>query len=367
MNPVMASIEQVIEQQKAVFSFSEYAEFYQQWAEPCSFQYRIQPSGEGRLTYVSPNYEQIYGLSADWLLQDPGNLWQAIAPDAYRSMQNSVQQSYQTLEAWTERSGFLTDGGRQEFQGYAIPERLSDGSVVGNGFTFPIEHCDRLAPLGQFMNNYNQKIRQAVNHRTLHLETELEQCRRQLIAANNRADAIHKRNLALKQLAISDGLTQLANRRYFDQCLQAEWRRMMRSGQPLAVILCDVDYFKRYNDTYGHPMGDFCLKQVAQAMATTVQRSGDLVARYGGEEFVFLLPHTDGAAAMLFAQKVRAAIHQLNLPHRASDVSQAVTVSLGVASFIPQRSLTPEVLVMAADKALYQAKQAGRDCAVQGI
>jgi diguanylate cyclase (GGDEF)-like protein len=366
MNPVIASIEKVIKQQKVGVSFSEYAEFYQQLAEPCSFQYRMEPSGDSGLTYVSPNFDQIYGITADWLLQNSGNLWQAIAPDACQSMQTSVLHSYQTLEAWTERSSLITEAGKRGFQGYAIPETLSDGSVVWNGFAFPVEESDRFAPLGQFMTDYSQKICRAVSQRTLHLETELEKCRRQLIVAENLVETTRQRNSALRQLAMSDGLTNLANRRHFDQCLQSEWRRLMRSGQPLAVILGDVDYFKRYNDTYGHPMGDFCLKQVAQAMVATVQRSGDLVARYGGEEFVCLLPHTDGAAAMLFAQRVRAAIHQLNLPHRASGVSEAVTLSLGVASLIPQRSLTPEVLVMAADKALYQAKQSGRDCVVQG-
>jgi diguanylate cyclase (GGDEF)-like protein len=365
MNQVIASIERVIEQQKVVFSFSEYAESYQQLAEPCSFQYRMSPSGDGELTYVSPNFHQIYGISSDWLLQHPNHLWQAVSSDSCQAMERSVQHSYETLEAWIDRNCFLTEAGKQEFQGYAIPEKLTDGTVVWNGFAFPLAQSNRLAPLGNLMADYNQKIRQAVTHRTMQIETELEKCRRQLIVAENVVAVTRERNLALKRLATSDGLTHLANRRRFDQCLNFEWRRMMRSGQPLSVILCDVDYFKRYNDTYGHPMGDSCLKQIAQALRSVVQRAGDFVARYGGEEFVFLLPNTDGAAAMMFAKKVRAAIHCLNLPHRASTVSESVTLSLGVGSLIPQPSLSPEMLLMIADKALYRAKHAGRDCAVQ--
>jgi diguanylate cyclase (GGDEF)-like protein len=364
MNPVIASIEQVIEQQKLVFSFSEYAEIYQQLAEPCSFQYQMSPNGENGLTYVSPNFHQIYGISSDWLLQHPGNLWRAIALDRCPSMQSSVQHSYETLEAWTERSCFLTDAGKQQFQGYAIPEMLTDGTVVWNGFAFPLEHNDQLAALGHLMADYNQKIRRAVTRKTVHLETELAKCRQQLIAAETIVAVTQEQNIALKKLAISDGLTHLANRRCFDQCLNFEWQRMMRSGQPLAVILCDVDYFKRYNDTYGHPMGDFCLKQIAQALRTVIQPIGGLVARYGGEEFVFLLPSTDGATAMIIAQTIRTAIHTLNLPHRASTVSPWVTLSLGVASLIPKPSLSPELMLTMADKALYRAKQAGRDCAV---
>ncbi len=366
MNPVISSIEDVIERQKAIFLFSEHAEFYQQLAEPCSFQYRMQPNGESGLTYVSPNFEQIYGLSADWLLQNPNHLWQATDPDICSSMRSSVLQSYQTLEAWTDHNAFLTEAGRMEFQGYAIPETDRDGSVVWNGFAFPMEHRDRLMPLAQLMADYNHKLRRAVSQRTLDLEAELEQCRRQLIAVEYQADAIRTQNIALKRLAMSDGLTHLANRRYFDHCLQTQWQRMGRSGQPLAIILGDIDYFKRYNDSYGHPIGDVCLQQVAQAMAGTVRRSGDLVARYGGEEFVFLLPNTDGAEALEFAQRVRSAIHHLNLPHRTSEVSETVTLSLGVASLIPQDHQEPEILVMAADSALYQAKQAGRDRALQG-
>ncbi|WP_304608945.1 diguanylate cyclase [Planktothrix sp. FACHB-1365] len=165
-------------------------------------------------------------------------------------------------------------------------------------------------------------------------------------------------------MAMVDQLTQIANRRCFDEILNQEWHRLIREQRPLSLLLCDIDYFKQYNDTYGHSQGDICLQQVAQALQQGVQRSIDLVARYGGEEFVVILPHTDQEGALQVAEKIQEAIQQFNLPHCASAISQRVTMSIGICTIIPTLDRVPLDLINAADEALYQAKTQGRNRAV---
>lgn len=172
---------------------------------------------------------------------------------------------------------------------------------------------------------------------------------------------LKKANLELHRLATIDGLTKVANRRCFDAYLQAEWRRMARLNHPLAVILSDIDYFKLYNDTYGHQAGDICLQKVAAALQRTVKRPADLVARYGGEEFVAILPNTDAEGATHIARTIREETNALKIPHCASLVHDYVTLSLGVAVIVPTVETSPYELIEKADGALYRAKDAGRD------
>lgn len=173
--------------------------------------------------------------------------------------------------------------------------------------------------------------------------------------------ALQQSNIELQKLVRIDPLTQVFNRRWFAHQLDQEWRRSQRESIPLSLILLDVDYFKLYNDTYGHPTGDRCLIAVAQGLKHTVQRPVDLVARYGGEEFVVILPHTDLGGAIAVAQKIQEAIRELAILHEASKVSNQVTVSLGVATMIPDGDTSSDVLIAMADQALYQAKQRGRN------
>lgn len=170
-----------------------------------------------------------------------------------------------------------------------------------------------------------------------------------------------KVNRELQRLATLDGLTQIANRRQFDDTLQREWRRNAREQTPLTLILVDIDYFKRYNDTYGHHSGDVCLKQVARALYEAVKRPGDLVARYGGEEFAIILPQTEVEGAWQMARTLQQAIQALNIPHADSTVAAHVTLSLGGASLIPSPADEAETLITAADQALYRAKAQGRN------
>ncbi|MBU7318011.1 sensor domain-containing diguanylate cyclase [Paenibacillus oleatilyticus] len=173
-----------------------------------------------------------------------------------------------------------------------------------------------------------------------------------------------KTNELLQKISSIDALTGLANRRFFDERFAKEWRHAMRFSTPLSVILLDIDYFKRYNDTYGHHDGDACLQYVAEAMRRAAKRPGDMIARYGGEEFVIVLPVTDGRGALYVGERMRSEVEQLRIPHRGSAVSSFVTASLGVATMIPVRDVSPRELIIRADKALYRAKQEGRNRAI---
>ena len=165
----------------------------------------------------------------------------------------------------------------------------------------------------------------------------------------------------LRTQAFIDGLTGVSNRRRFDEALAAEWRRCRRDGAPLALLMIDIDHFKRYNDRYGHQAGDECLKAVAGAFRERLSRSHDLVARYGGEEFACVMPDSDIAGALAKAEELRVAVEDLKLPHEDSPTARIVTVSIGVTSRVPDGDATPEDLVAAADAALYAAKNAGRN------
>jgi diguanylate cyclase (GGDEF)-like protein len=167
----------------------------------------------------------------------------------------------------------------------------------------------------------------------------------------------------LTKLAITDGLTGIANRRYFDDQLAHEWTRARRLNQTLAIAMIDVDWFKKYNDHYGHQGGDDCLRQVANALSNVAKRDSDFVARYGGEEFAIILPMTQAENALELSKNICLALSNLELPHALSDFGH-VTLSVGVAVGCPKQNTTPHNLLVNADKALYTAKEKGRNRAV---
>jgi diguanylate cyclase (GGDEF)-like protein len=175
---------------------------------------------------------------------------------------------------------------------------------------------------------------------------------------------LYDRALSLAREVTIDGLTQIANRRAFDQRLEGEWQRLAREHLPLSLLLCDVDFFKRYNDRYGHPVGDDCLRTVAKTIESCIRRPADLVARYGGEEFAVILPNTLREGATFIAEEICLAIANLQIPHEASFVKDCVSVSIGISTTMPQKNVHHRSLIESADKGLYLAKNQGRDRSV---
>ncbi|WP_221763973.1 sensor domain-containing diguanylate cyclase [Methyloradius palustris] len=180
------------------------------------------------------------------------------------------------------------------------------------------------------------------------------------IRVAERTEALKAVNRQLEELSATDSLTGIANRRRFDEQLQSEWSRAIRSSQPLSLAIIDIDWFKNYNDHYGHQEGDECLRRVAGILSSVISRGSDLLARYGGEEFVIIAPNTDATQAYAIGQKICDAFQVAGLLHALSSYGY-VTVSIGVASMIPENTLKPSTLVKAADEALYMAKGQGRN------
>ena len=211
------------------------------------------------------------------------------------------------------------------------------------GATFSRRLRSELAQQTRLQNEIaasNQALEEKVLQRTAELE-----------AANRR----------LQAQSATDGLTGLANRRKFDQEWDQEWSRAARQGLPLAVAMVDVDQFKAYNDHYGHPAGDVCLKLIAQTLSHAAQRSGELAARYGGEEFVIILPGLTAVEAAAAMERVRDAVQALGLPHVRAAVAGVVTISVGVAACLPRPGMDAASLLQAADAAMYRAKAGGRN------
>jgi diguanylate cyclase (GGDEF)-like protein len=173
--------------------------------------------------------------------------------------------------------------------------------------------------------------------------------------------ALETANQRLRRLVAVDALTGIANRRHFDRALERELRRTRREHQPLSLIFLDLDEFKRFNDTYGHARGDDVLRRVAQTLDETFRRGGDFVARYGGEEFAVVLPGVDGRRASLYAERLRRRIWRLSIPYGASQLTDRVTISGGVATIAANRSASADQVLLVADRALYRAKCLGKN------
>lgn len=218
-----------------------------------------------------------------------------------------------------------------------------------------LEHRHRVeAELQGIRDDLENRVRE----RTQALESRNEELSRLRLA-------LETANQRLKRLVAVDGLTGIANRRHFDRALDRELRRARRGQQPLSLIFLDLDEFKRFNDTYGHAQGDEVLRRVALTLDETFRRGGDLVARYGGEEFAVVLPGVDAHRAGLYAERLRRRVWRLAIPHTASQASDRVTISAGVATWAPNLPTSvetaPDALLRAADQALYRAKCLGRN------
>ncbi len=235
--------------------------------------------------------------------------------------------------------------------------QLLERYAVKANLVVPIVYQDKL--WGLMIAHHCRDIRHWKQHE-IKLLSELSAQAAIAIHQGELYQQLETANQELERLAARDSLTQIANRHCFDRILEKEWTRLMRSQDPLSLILCDIDHFKLYNDTYGHQAGDHCLQQVAQAIQAGVKRPADLVARYGGEEFAVILPVTPLEGALRVAEEIRVRVRALGISHSESAYG-CVTLSLGVATLIPQPSVSIPTLIGAADEALYRAKATGRD------
>jgi len=191
----------------------------------------------------------------------------------------------------------------------------------------------------------------------------LHDMRNSLVETTQKLDVA---NQELQRLSALDGLTGIPNRRRFEEAVLVEWRRNARAASAISLAMIDVDYFKQYNDHYGHLAGDDCLRQVASVLQKTLRRPGDMLARYGGEEFVAILPTTPLSGGLVIAQQLCNAVRELALPHELSGIGKFVTVSIGVTATVPDHASNPEMMIAAADALLYKAKHNGRNQVMGG-
>jgi diguanylate cyclase (GGDEF)-like protein/PAS domain S-box-containing protein len=310
------------------------------------YRYVMHSDGRDAFTYISAYCRELYEVEPEAVIANSSVLWALINPEDAIKMQISAQAAIRNLTPWHAEYRIRTASGQVKWlQAFASPVQIKQ-EVFWDGVVMDISDRKQTEALRA---NYQLILENQVQARTIEL----------CIA-----------NKELERLARLDGLTQLANRRAFDLCLEEEWLRHAREQKRMSVIIGDVDCFKSYNDHYGHIQGDVCLQRVARAIAGVIKRPSDLVARYGGEEFVILLPNTDEKGAAEVAEQVHGAIMLLGLAHDASIVHPYVTMSFGVATGIPNpHSLrsSPKSLLELADQALYQSKTLGRDRITQVV
>lgn len=265
-----------------------------------------------RIETVNPGFERITGFAAaDVLGRTPDVLAaQALDSDALQHMRSSLRAS-------------------QQWEGLLWARRK-------NGETYPLE-----ASLDAVRDAAGNVARHVMVFRDVTVQKQLED--------------------RLRELSATDALTLVANRRTFDEALEREWHRAMRSNLPVSLVMADIDFFKAFNDVYGHVAGDACLQQVAAAIAAGVQREGALVARYGGEEFAVILPATDADAAREVAERIRRQVEGLAIPHSGNPGGGCVTISMGLSTRTPPQTADFVSLMQSADKALYRAKESGRN------
>lgn len=276
-------------------------------------------------------------------------LAEALRKDYRVRVAGSGKAAFDIIEKLGAPDLILLDVMMPEIDGYEVCRRLKNGAATKNVPVIFVtarsdvedeEHGLKLGAVDYIAKPFHLPIVAARvrNHINLKLKTDL-----------------------LESQAMLDGLTNIPNRRRFDEVLDQEWKRAQRSGLPLALIMADIDFFKHYNDNYGHGSGDLCLKKVAEALSMSIERPSDMVARYGGEEFVVILPETEAEGARTIAERFRCNVEAMQLPHKYSDASNVVTVSVGCASLIPAAGIEPDFLLKRADEGLYRAKNSGRN------
>ncbi|MEG4572042.1 diguanylate cyclase [Microcoleus sp. N3A4] len=264
---------------------------------------------------------------------------------ANQTQEGTVWEAEKTEDA-AENYLWLPALGQPQAQGKSAPDSMAkNGNSLWGMLT--AYNCSGVREWQQWEIDFLQQLANQVA-----IAIEQSQLYRKLAIANQK----------LQQLATTDGLTGIANRRQFDRVLILEWRRLAREELPLSLMIFDIDFFKLYNEFYGHLGGDDCLRQVARAIAIAANRAGDFTARYGGEEFAVVLPNTSAEGANAVARKICDAIASLKLPHARSSIGPYVTLSCGIGTAVPSPQQSPDTLIRSADSALYQAKTEGKNC-----
>lgn len=240
----------------------------------------------------------------------------------------------------------------------------SEESVIKNAETIVNDDTNRDNPIleefSDLLNNYKKLYRQA--KRMVRIgDRQQNQLNKLNVELTQKHTLLYEVNKKLEKLSLQDGLTGLANRRYFDSFLDKEWRLALRRKSTISLILADIDFFKKFNDTYGHQVGDECLKSVAKAIQLAVKRVSDLAARYGGEEFAIVLPETNIKGARSIADNIHQNVKKLKITNDGSQICSKVTVSVGIACTTPEINTLPAKLIEESDHALYQAKNNGRN------
>ena len=299
----------------------------------------ISTDSEGTILTFNTSAERIFGYNAAEIV---GNNVNELIPDQYR---DSHQKHMKSCEKNIEKKiiGLTREVFGKRKDGSTFPLDIALGkatTATQTVFTGIIRDITERKLAEEQLKQYWEKLEEQVAQRT---------------------SALERANRKLEQLARIDALTSIANRRVFDETLTQEIRRAKRNKIPLSLIICDIDYFKNYNDTYGHIAGDKCLQKVAKTIQDIFQRAGELVARYGGEEFAIVLPLLEKGAAFEAAENIRLAIWNLKLPHVSSQIAKQLSVSLGVASADGESLYSLDQLINAADNALYKAKNNGRN------
>lgn len=250
--------------------------------------------------------------------------------------------------------------------GYRVVEAIGGRvEILSSQVTGPIQTATLLASIVTLMLLASGMTLMNQEHAEHELALNREVLKQQNLALQDYAAELEAANQKLAELSITDGLTGLANRRRFDEVLAAESARAQRTGQPLAILMIDIDWFKKYNDHYGHQAGDVCLTRVASVLHSSARRPSDLVARYGGEEFTVITADTDVDKAVKYADALCRAVAALEIPH-AQSLHGKITISIGIAADVPDHENGGEALLKRADTALYQAKDAGRNRVAAG-
>jgi diguanylate cyclase (GGDEF)-like protein/PAS domain S-box-containing protein len=303
----------------------------------------VQPAegGMARFSFMSRRFLELTGLTREEAKADPLKAFACVHPDNFDEWVAMNARTFEEKVPFFGETRVVIDGEIRWVTAESKPRSLPDGTTVWEGVLSDIT---------------DRKKAEAVLHEiNIALETEVRE-RRAV------EEELKVKTVMLEKLSMQDGLTGIPNRRHFDDRAELERKRAVRTGLPLSLVMMDIDHFKSYNDHYGHGAGDDCLKQVARALMESCDRPLDLVARYGGEEFVALLPETDAEGTLHLAEKMRAAVEGLSIPHGYSSTATVVTVSVGFATHWSDSFRKDlQYLQQCADRALYQSKEQGRN------